>query len=56
MTLEERLRQLASALPSDGSAVMITRSDIVAMLEELNGETGVSSTRELTVEEVANET
>ena len=33
MTLTERLRQLASALPSDGSAVTIIRADIVALLD-----------------------
>ena len=56
MTLEERLRQLASALPSDDSAVTITRADLVALLEENNGNARVSSTRDLTVAEVANET
>ena len=29
MTLKERLRQLASALPSDDSAVTMTRADLV---------------------------
>ena len=56
MTLKERLRQLASALPSDDSAVTITRADIVALLEDDGRETEVGSTRDLTVEEVAHET
>ena len=56
MTLEERLRQLASALPSDASAVTITRADIVALLEDDGRRTEVASTRDLTVEEVAKET
>ncbi len=56
MTLEERLRQLASALPSDDSAVMITRADLVRLLEADSSETGVGSTRDLTVEQVADET
>ena len=56
MTLKERLRQLASALPSDASAVTITRADIVALLEDDGRGTEVASTRDLTVEEVAKET
>ena len=34
MTLHERLRKLASALPSDRSAITITRADLLALLEE----------------------
>ena len=56
MTLHDRLRQLASALPSDDSAVTITRADLVALLERDSRETEVGSTRDLTVEEVADET
>lgn len=56
MTLEERLRQLASALPSDDSAVTITRADLVAMLEGDSSEVGIASAQDLTAEEVANET
>ena len=52
MTLEERQRQLASALPSDHSAVTITRVDLVALLESDSGDPGVGSTRDLTVDEV----
>jgi len=55
MTLEERLRQLASALPSDESAVTITRSDLIALLEGDSSDAGVGSTRDLTVEEVGQE-
>ncbi len=53
MTLHDRLRQLASALPSDDSAVTITRADLLALLERDSRETEVGSTRDLTVEEVA---
>ena len=56
MTLRERLRQLASALPSDASAVTITRADIVVLLEDDGRETEVGSSRDLTVEDVADET
>ena len=56
MTLHDRLRQLASALPSDDSAVTITRADLLALLERDSRETEVGSTRDLTVEEVADET
>lgn len=56
MTLEDRLRQLASALPSDDSAVTFTRADIIALLEDDGTETEVGSTRDLTVAEVAHET
>ena len=56
MTLKERLRQLASALPSDTCAVTLTRADLVALLEDDSRETEVGSTRDLTVEDVADET
>ena len=56
MTLKERLRQLASALPSDDSAVTMTRADLVTLLQGDIGEVDVASTRDLTVEEVADET
>jgi len=56
MTIKERLRRLASALPSDHSAVTMTRADLVALLEADIGEMEVNSTRDLTVEEVAEET
>jgi len=56
VTLKERLRQLASALPSDHSAVTITRADLIALLEADMSETGVVSPRDLPVEEVAHET
>ena len=49
MTLEERLRQLASALPSDDCAVTITRADLVTLLDDDTREAGVGSTRDLTV-------
>ena len=54
MTLRDRLRQLASALPSDDAAVSFTRSDLLALLDE----DGISAApaRDLSVEEVAEET
>ena len=55
MTVEERLRQLASALPSNDSAVTITRADLVSLLEGASSDAGVGSTRDLTVEEVGQE-
>jgi hypothetical protein len=33
MNLPDRLRQLADALPSDASAVTLTRADLVALVE-----------------------
>ena len=56
MTVQDRLRQLASALPSDQSAVTFTRADLVALLDDDDGETGSESGRDMTVEEVAEET
>lgn len=56
MTLEERLRRLVSALPSDDCAVTITRADLVSLLNGDSSGSGVASTRDLTVEEVADET
>ena len=49
----DRLRQLASALPSDQSVVTFTRADLVALLDDDDGETGSESGRDMTVEEVA---
>ena len=45
MTLAERLQQLVSALPSDDSAVTITRAGIVALLERDDSETVVHEPR-----------
>ena len=56
MTIRERLSQLASALPSDASGVLISRGDILAMLAEDPGSHLTTSMRDLTVEEVAHET
>lgn len=55
MTLRDRLRRLASALPSDGSSVTLTRLDLEELLE---GEVAEVRDRErdLTVEDVAEET
>ena len=54
MSLHERLRQLATALPSDGS-VTFTRADLVALLEEEPGRVSAGSARDMTVEEVGAE-
>ena len=56
MTLKERLRQLASALPSGDCAVTITRADLVMLLDDDTREAGVGSTQDLTVKVVAKET
>ena len=56
MTLRERLRQLASALPSDDCAVTITRADLVMLLDDDTREARVGSTQDLTVRAVAKET
>lgn len=55
MTIAERLRQLAAALPSEASSVTLTRRDILAMLESAPEETASSTGRDMTVEEVAKE-
>ena len=55
MTGLDRLRQLASALPSDHSAVTLTRVDLFALLDD-HGEARSESQRDMTVEEVAEET
>lgn len=54
MDLHKRLRQLATALPSDKSSVTFTRADLIALLEDSPDESD-SIARDLTVEEVADE-
>ena len=54
MTLHERLRQLALALPSDDASVTITRAALLALVEEDGAPE--APVRDLTVEEVAEET
>ena len=56
MTIQDRLRLLASALPSDDSAVTLTRADLVALLDDDNGEVGSDPEPDLTANEVAEET
>ena len=56
MTLRERLRQLASALPSDDCAVTITRADLVMLLDDDTREARVGSTQYVMVKAVAKET
>ncbi len=53
MTIQERLRQLASALPSNNSAVTLTRADLLALAADA-GE-AVPSSGDLTVDEIAEE-
>lgn len=54
MTLAERLRRLAEALPSEDSAVTLTRGDLKALLaSEYRG--GEVTSRDMTVDEVAAE-
>ena len=55
MTIEERLRQLAAALPSDASSVTLTRADLLAMLEGTCLDVQPSVTRDMSVEQVAEE-
>lgn len=52
MTVQERLRQLISILPSDESTVAFTRADLVRMLDG-EEETIAALDRDLSVEEVA---
>lgn len=57
MTLRDRLCALAEALPSDSSAVTLTRTDLLELLErEADGGERAASARDLTVEDVAAET
>ena len=54
MTIEERLRQLAAALPTKDSAVTLTREDLVALLD--TEPLGIEiRTRDMSVEEVGEE-
>ena len=53
MTLQERLRRLAEALPSDESSIVITKADLLSMLE---GDGRSEPARDLSVDEVAYET
>jgi len=54
MTLQERLRQIATALPSDDSGVTFTRADLLDLIDgEAESQTLVLS--DMTVEEVAAE-
>ena len=53
MTLADRLRQLAAALPSDASSVTLTRADLRAMLEGTPDDVQPAVTRDMSVEQVA---
>lgn len=55
MTLSDRIRQLMAALPSDRSAVTLTRADLASMMEAAGSDAPTATTRDLTVEEVAKE-
>ena len=54
MTLHDRLRQLASALPSDDAGIFLNRADLLTLAEE--GGVPATPTRDLTTKEVAHET
>jgi len=56
MELSERIRLIIAALPSDASAVTLTRADLAALVEGTDPEQPPSPARDLTVEEVAEET
>ena len=45
-----------NALPSDHSAISLTRADLIALLEEEEDEVAPDSTRDLNIREVAEET
>ena len=53
MTLAERLRSIAFALPSDASAVTFTRADLLALAEKETDDAPTTGFRDLSVEEVA---
>ena len=55
MSTVERLRRLVDALPSDDSAVTLTRADLVALVEDGGDTTPSAPSRDLTVEDVAEE-
>lgn len=54
MNLHDRILRLAKALPSDKASVTLTRSDLIALLEDSPDESE-SIQRDLTVAEVAEE-
>jgi excisionase family DNA binding protein len=54
VTVAERLRQLAQALPSDGATVTLSRADLLALVEGAE-DPGTSTGRDLTVEQIASE-
>ena len=56
MELSERIRRLMAALPSDASAVTLTRADLAALMEGTSPDPFSPAVRDLTVEEVAEET
>lgn len=56
MNLSDRVRALIAALPSDDSAVTLTRADLAALVEGTISEEPSPPVRDLTVEEVAEKT
>lgn len=56
MNLSDRIRALIAALPSDDSAVTLTRADLAALVEGTISDQPSPPLRDLTVEEVAEET
>jgi excisionase family DNA binding protein len=53
VNVSERIRQLMAALPSDGAAVVLTRRDLAALVED--SPSPPAHTRDLSVEDVAEE-
>ena len=53
MTLAERLRAMAAYLPSDAASVVLTRADLLALVEGFGDESTQTYERDLPVEEVA---
>jgi excisionase family DNA binding protein len=56
VTIQDRLRQLASLLPSDESAITLTKADILSLVGEPPRVNRPVPERDLTVDEVADET
>ena len=55
MKLADRIRQLVTALPSDDSAVTLTRKDLAALVAGADDASPPLPQRDLTVEDVAEE-
>ncbi|MEX2527039.1 MAG: helix-turn-helix domain-containing protein [Gemmatimonadota bacterium] len=56
MNLSQRIQQLVAALPSNSSAVTLTRADLIAWTQDLVADPLGEDDRHLTVAEVAKKT